>query len=133
MPRTRTRMFRPAVSPTFALLANFTASAEDLARPPGSIRFATFNALLNRSAKRELLRDLATPDDPQIVNVTEIIQRVRPEVHPINEFDCDDHRGTKRGRLIMDSRVVLAKCFIKRSRSDFSRAIFSGFLGGWPD
>jgi hypothetical protein len=82
-------MTRPMLGLTFALLAACTASAQDLAKPPGSIRFATFNASLNRSAKGDLLRDLATPDDPQIRNVAEIIQRVRPDVLLLNEFDFD--------------------------------------------
>jgi hypothetical protein len=54
-----------------------------------AVRFATFNASLNRSSIGELLDDLATPDDPQIQAVAEIIQRTRPDVLLINEFDYD--------------------------------------------
>ena len=82
-------MIRLTAGLTLALLSACAASAQDLAKPPGSMRFATFNASLNRAAKGELLRDLATPDDPQIRNVAEIIQRVRPDVLLINEFDFD--------------------------------------------
>ncbi len=53
------------------------------------MRFATFNASLNRSAEGELVMDLSTPDDPQAANVAEIIQRTRPQVLLINEFDYD--------------------------------------------
>jgi hypothetical protein len=52
-------------------------------------RFATFNASLNRAAEGELVADLSTPDDPQAQAVAEIIQRVRPDVLLINEFDFD--------------------------------------------
>jgi hypothetical protein len=51
------------------------------------VRFATFNASLNRSAAGELVQDLSTPDDDQAAAVAEIIQRVRPDVLLLNEFD----------------------------------------------
>ena len=54
-----------------------------------SARFATFNASLNRAAEGELVADLSTPDDTQAQAVAEIIQRVRPDVLLINEFDFD--------------------------------------------
>ncbi len=54
-----------------------------------AVRFAAFNASLNRGSIGELLDDLATPDDPQIRAVAEIIQRTRPDVLLINEFDYD--------------------------------------------
>ena len=52
-----------------------------------TVRFATFNASLNRSAEGELVEDLSTPGDPQAQAVAEIIQRTRPDVLLINEFD----------------------------------------------
>ena len=57
--------------------------------PPGSIRVATFNASLNRDRPGQLVADLATPGDAQARNVAEIIQRVRPEILLLNEFDYD--------------------------------------------
>jgi hypothetical protein len=54
-----------------------------------SARFATFNASLNRAADGELVADLSTPDDVQAQAVAEVIQRVRPDVLLINEFDFD--------------------------------------------
>jgi hypothetical protein len=54
-----------------------------------SARFATFNASLNRAAEGELIADLSTPDDVQVQAVAEVIQRVRPDVLLINEFDFD--------------------------------------------
>ncbi len=52
-------------------------------------RFATFNASLNRNNQGDLIRDLSTPDNTQAKNVAEVIQRLRPDVLLINEFDYD--------------------------------------------
>jgi Endonuclease/Exonuclease/phosphatase family len=54
-----------------------------------SARFATFNASLNRTLEGELIEDLSEPDDVQAQAVAEVIQRVRPDVLLINEFDFD--------------------------------------------
>jgi hypothetical protein len=70
---------------------------------PEPVRFATFNASLNRGMAGVALSDLSERYDPELVpplddpllvtrraqaaNVAEIIQRVRPEVLLINEFD----------------------------------------------
>ena len=51
------------------------------------VRFATFNASVNRNNDGQLVQDLSTGNDPQLRNVAEIIQRARPEVLLINEFD----------------------------------------------
>lgn len=59
------------------------------AADPGSDRFATFNASLNRSAAGQLITDLSTPNNAQAANVAEIIQRTAPDVVLINEFDFD--------------------------------------------
>ncbi len=53
------------------------------------IRFATFNASLNRSNSGELIADLSTPDNAQAQSVATIIQQVNPDVLLINEFDYD--------------------------------------------
>ena len=44
---------------------------------------------MNRAAEGELVADLSTPDDVQAQAVAEVIQRVRPDVLLINEFDFD--------------------------------------------
>lgn len=54
-----------------------------------SIRFATFNASLNRFNAGGLVEDLSTPDNAQAQVIAEIIQLTRPEVLLINEFDFD--------------------------------------------
>ncbi|PRX96293.1 endonuclease/exonuclease/phosphatase family protein [Allonocardiopsis opalescens] len=53
------------------------------------VRFATFNASLNRAAEGELVADLSGRDDQQARTVAEIIQRARPDVLLVNEFDYD--------------------------------------------
>ena len=60
--------------------------------PPGdrdTVRFSTFNASLNRNFAGQLRADLSTPGNAQAKTVAEIIQRVRPDVLLINEFDFD--------------------------------------------
>ena len=42
----------------------------------GKLRFATFNASVNRNADGQLVQELSNGDDPQLRNVAEIIQRV---------------------------------------------------------
>lgn len=53
------------------------------------VRFATFNASLNRFNAGDLVADLAASDSAQPATIAEIIQTVRPEVLLINEFDFD--------------------------------------------
>ena len=74
-----------------ATFAGLTVTAPPvLASPPGnSVRFATFNASLNRGAEGQLVQDLSTPSNAQAANVAEVIQRERPDVLLINEFDFD--------------------------------------------
>jgi hypothetical protein len=57
--------------------------------PPSVVRFATFNASLNRNVEGELIQHLSTPGNAQAATVAEIIQRTRPDVLLINEFDFD--------------------------------------------
>ena len=63
------------------------ASAAD--RSTGAIRIATFNSSLNRAVDGGLRHDLSMTDDPQARNVAEIIQRVRPDILLLQEFDFD--------------------------------------------
>jgi 3-phytase/alkaline phosphatase D len=73
----------------------FTALTTAHAAPPGEggesrpIRFATFNASLNRATEGELAGDLAEPGSEQPDVIAEIIQRVRPDVLLVNEIDFD--------------------------------------------
>ncbi|MGP1374982.1 MAG: phytase [Almyronema sp.] len=56
-----------------------------------TIRFATFNASLNRGSEGALITDLSTPDNAQAQAVAEIIQRSNPDVLLLNEFDYDSN------------------------------------------
>lgn len=64
------------------------ASASGLSRR--TVRFATFNASLNRGTQGALVTDLSTPDNAQARNVAETIQRVDPDILLVNEFDYDE-------------------------------------------
>ena len=73
--------------------------------PPDPVRFATFNASLNRASAGLALSDLSQPYNPaepnlalerrrfQAANVAETIQRIRPEVLLINEFDFEPNNA----------------------------------------
>ncbi|MEU5881028.1 endonuclease/exonuclease/phosphatase family protein [Spirillospora sp. NPDC047279] len=67
----------------------------------GGVRFATFNASLNRNTEGALVADLSTPGNAQARTIAEIIQRSRPDVVLINEFDFDAE-GTA-ARLFQDN------------------------------
>jgi hypothetical protein len=76
-----------ALSPASAAASGVAATPNG---PPPVVRFATFNASLNRNATGALIADLSTPSNAQAASVAEIVQRVRPDVLLINEFDFDD-------------------------------------------
>jgi hypothetical protein len=78
----------------WALLAAATLLSAALAPTAGgktqeTVRFATFNASLNRNFDGQLQVDLASPGNTQAGVIAEIVQRVRPDVLLINEFDFD--------------------------------------------
>jgi 3-phytase len=52
-----------------------------------TVRFSTFNASLNRFFEGQLAADLSTPNNAQARRVAETVQRYRPDVLLINEFD----------------------------------------------
>ncbi|MBW2665876.1 MAG: endonuclease/exonuclease/phosphatase family protein [Deltaproteobacteria bacterium] len=56
---------------------------------PPEVRFATFNASLNRFSAGDLAAELSAPGSAQPNVIAETIQRVRPDVLLINEFDFD--------------------------------------------
>lgn len=78
------------------LLASATAAFAQPATPPTTtlgtplVRFAQFNASVNRTNAGQLLSSLQNPasaDAQQLKTVAEIIQRIDPDVLLINEFD----------------------------------------------
>ena len=62
---------------------------EDLVKDPATIRFATFNISFNRRSEGALKEELAKGNRLNPKRIAEIIQRVRPDVLLINEFDYD--------------------------------------------
>lgn len=72
-----------------ALAAALPAAADPPPPPAGALRVATFNAALSRRAPGQLAQELRLGGSPQIDAVAEIIQRVRPDILLINEFDHD--------------------------------------------
>ncbi|MEO3856700.1 endonuclease/exonuclease/phosphatase family protein [Acrocarpospora sp. B8E8] len=87
------RVLAVAAAVALAPLWAGTATADNDHRSKGSekVRFATFNASLNRNAEGDLVRDLSTPANTQAKVIAEIIQRARPDVVLINEFDYDEN------------------------------------------
>jgi 3-phytase len=72
--------------------AAVAVAAASAAPPEPDVRFATFNASLNRPSAGLLTLHLADPnvDDQfrrQAKNVAEVIQRIHPDVLLVNEFD----------------------------------------------
>lgn len=78
---------RLVLLPVLALAAGVLTVTPAHATGAEPVRFATFNASLNRGAAGQLVTDLSTPDNAQAREVAEVIQRNRPDVLLINEFD----------------------------------------------
>ena len=78
---------------TLVLLAAMLIVPAALAKSPKGartpVRFATFNASLNRFNAGDLAAELSAPGSTQPDVIAEIIQRTRPDVLLINEFDYD--------------------------------------------
>lgn len=72
------------------------ASDGDPTLVPQTLRVATFNASLFRGESGALARDLSGGDDRQAQQVAEVLQRVRPDVVLINEFDWDPDGASAR-------------------------------------
>jgi Endonuclease/Exonuclease/phosphatase family len=76
------RLLVTALAMLALALAPTATAAKD-----ADVRFATFNASLNRNFAGQLVADLSTTTNAQARNVAETIQRIRPDVLLINEFD----------------------------------------------
>jgi hypothetical protein len=63
---------------TVILALTTPAGAAPADKPLDVVRFATFNASLNRNFAGQLISDLSTPNNLQAKTVAEIIQRVQP-------------------------------------------------------
>jgi Endonuclease/Exonuclease/phosphatase family len=97
---------------TMALTVPAALAFRPVNKTPTPVRFATFNASLNRSNAGDLLADLSNPDDlhdPDVVKayvIAEIIQRTRPDVLLINEFDFVE--GGRAAQLFNDNFLSVA-------------------------
>ncbi|SDS97365.1 endonuclease/exonuclease/phosphatase family protein [Jiangella sp. DSM 45060] len=85
----RTSIRAVAVTAALTTAAAVLAAAPANADRPGAaeLRVATYNLSLNRAAEGELEDDLSTGADPQARAVAEVIQRTRPDIVLLNEFD----------------------------------------------
>jgi Endonuclease/Exonuclease/phosphatase family len=70
-------------------VAGAAPAATDATAVRETVRFSTFNASLNRNFAGQLVIDLSTPNNAQAKVIAEIVQRNRPDVLLINEFDFD--------------------------------------------
>ncbi|MEM1337221.1 MAG: endonuclease/exonuclease/phosphatase family protein [Bacteroidota bacterium] len=75
------------------LCAQFTAEhlTENHTSTPVTVRFATYNASLNKNNAGDLLTDLSASDNKQAKQVAEVIQRQDPDVLALMEFDFDEN------------------------------------------
>jgi endonuclease/exonuclease/phosphatase family metal-dependent hydrolase len=76
-------------APSSARPGGSEAARPDRHAPERAVRFATFNASLNRPAQGDLRRDLSTDANAQARAVAETIQRTRPDVLVLQEVDLD--------------------------------------------
>lgn len=77
------------ITSIFILLAILLGSCQ-IGEKKEIIRFATFNTALYRNEGGQLQKDLKKGDDEQITIIAEIIQRKRPDVLALQEFDYDE-------------------------------------------
>jgi 3-phytase len=94
-----------ACATAMSVVAPIAATGAEQNGRPAVVRFATFNASLNRGVAGELIEDLSSPANAQAATVAEIIQRVRPDVLLINEFDFDS--GGTAARLFQENYLSL--------------------------
>lgn len=65
------------------------STRDDAAAAPAQLRVASFNASLYRQDAGQLAEDLSGGEDAQARDVAAVLQRVRPDVVLVNEFDWD--------------------------------------------
>jgi hypothetical protein len=89
------------------LIAAGPAGAQQETKGNDTVRFATFNASLNRTFEGQLITDLSTLANVQAQTIAEIVQRARPQVLLINEFDFD--AGGVALRLFQDNYLSVSQ------------------------
>lgn len=73
-----------------ALLAGCGKTPAPAEQNVETVRFAAFNAYLNRPTEGGLIADLKMTDNVQAHKVAEIIQRTAPDILLLSEFDYDE-------------------------------------------
>jgi len=96
-----------AATPTAAPAADHHHDRDRDRHRDRTLRVATFNASLNRNAEGQLIGDLSAPGNAQAGAVAEVIQRVRPDVLLVNEFDFDAQRTA--ARLFQDNYLSVGR------------------------
>jgi hypothetical protein len=103
MPATRSRqpltvfvglLVTAMVAALTVLSASAAEARPDRQGPPAAagqdeVRIATFNASLYRGTEGALIEELSSPDSAQPQVIAETIQRQRPDILLVNEFDYD--------------------------------------------
>ncbi len=89
-------MMKPIPALRIAMAALVTLLASRATAADSTIRVATYNTSLNRDAAGQLVHDLEGGENAQARKIAEVIQRVRPDIVLLNEFDYDeDHRAAE--------------------------------------
>ncbi|SDU71448.1 endonuclease/exonuclease/phosphatase family protein [Jiangella alkaliphila] len=76
-----------AVTAALTTVAATLAAAAPASGGAAALRVATYNLSLNRAVEGELEADLSSGTDTQAQAVAEVIQRTRPDIILLNEFD----------------------------------------------
>jgi endonuclease/exonuclease/phosphatase family metal-dependent hydrolase len=83
-----------------------------------TIRVATYNTSLFREADGQLVKDLARGDNDQARKIAEVIQRVRPDIVLLNEFDYD--AGGKAAELFRTKYVGVGQNGLEPIKFNYS-------------
>lgn len=83
-----TQRFRLRIALNLLILVAFACVPPAVAE--GTIRVATYNTSLYRDKDGQLVRDLESGTNEQARKLAEVIQRVRPDILFVNEFDYDE-------------------------------------------
>jgi hypothetical protein len=84
-------MPRPSLAIAAALVAGLAPAA-----PAETLRIATFNAALSRPKPGALMAELVSGESAQAAAISEIVQRVNPDILLVNGFDVDTSGGAAR-------------------------------------
>jgi hypothetical protein len=101
------RLFSALLMAALLIVPMGASAAPPSDNGPLTIRFATFNASLNRNFAGQLVTDLSTPGNAQAQTIAEIIQRTRPDVLLINEFDFVE--GGLAAQLFQDNYLSVSQ------------------------